>query len=394
MSLLDYFFKKSEPKAVVQKLNLEPSNVFGVFGGNAYANDIYRSAVDAISKQIGKLKGSHIISKNNKKHSGDCTLNTLLQCRPNPLLSAYDFLYLLSTHLFLHNTSYTLIQREDRNITGFYPIMVSTAQFLTDASNTLYAEFNIDGKRYVFPFSDLIIIKRHQNSSLYKGDSNAALNPALQLAETQNDGIINGIKSSACIRGILKYNGLLNSEDLIKKKNEFINEYLSNENTIIALNSNSEYIPLNSNPILLDADQSIQAKNKIFNYLGINEAIINGSYDENTFQAFYKSTVEPIAIQLSQEFTAKVFSSRERQFGNSIVFESDHLNFMNNSTKVNYIKELMVLGLLSTNEARAIMNLEPIENDRFLQTLNVANTAIVDNYQMKDKSRGLDNERV
>jgi phage portal protein BeeE len=144
----------------------------------------------------------------------------------------------------------------------------------------------------------------------------------------------------------------------------------------------------------LDSEQSNQVKAKIFNYLGINEAIINGSYDENTFQAFYKSTVEPIAIQLSQEFTAKVFSPRERQFGNSIVFESDHLNFMNNSTKVNYIKELMVLGLLSTNEARAIMNLEPIENDRFLQTLNVANTAIVDNYQLKDKSRGLDNERV
>ncbi len=394
MSLLDYFFKKAESKTVIQKLNIEPSNGFGLFGGDAYANDIYRSAIDAISKQIGKLKGSHIINSNNKKHSGDCALNTLLQCRPNPLLSAYDFLYLLSTHLFLHNTSYTLIQRNGRNITGFYPIMVSSAEFLTDASNTLYARFNVDGKQYVFPFSDLIIIKRHQNSSLYKGDSNMALNPALQLAETQNDGIINGIKSSASIRGILKYNGMLNSEDLVKYKNRFIEEYLSNENTIIALNSNSDYIPLNSNPILLDAEQSNQVKTKIFNYLGINENIINGSYDENTFQAFYKSTIEPIAIQLSQEFTAKVFTPRERQFGNSIVFESDHLNFMNNSTKVNYIKELMVLGLLSTNEARAIMNLEPIENDRFLQTLNVANTAIVDNYQLKENNRGLDNERV
>ena len=136
------------------------------------------------------------------------------------------------------------------------------------------------------------------------------------------------IKSSASIRGILKYNGMLNSEDLVKYKNRFIEEYLSNENTIIALNSNSDYIPLNSNPILLDAEQSNQVKTKIFNYLGINENIINGSYDENTFQAFYKSTIEPIAIQLSQEFTAKVFTPRERQFGNSIVFESDHLNFM------------------------------------------------------------------
>ena len=52
-------------------------------------------------------------------------------------------------------------------------------------------------------------------------------------------------------------------------------------------------------------------------------------------------------------------------------------------TKISLIRELRPLGLLTTNQCLELLNLPPIEEgeDR-VQTLNGANTAIVDAYQM------------
>lgn len=84
------------------------------------------------------------------------------------------------------------------------------------------------------------------------------------------------------------------------------------------------------------------------------------------------------------EFTAKVFTDREQAFGNSIMFESGRLQFTSNATKVNLIKEIMPLGLLSINQALEILNLPAIEGgEKRLQTLNVVDADTALEYQMK-----------
>lgn len=93
MSFWERIFKRRE--AVTRaKLFIEPTTGFSSYGGDAYANDVYREAVDAIARNAGKLKGSHVISyADHNRVDGDCKLNRLLQTRPNPYMSAYDLLY-------------------------------------------------------------------------------------------------------------------------------------------------------------------------------------------------------------------------------------------------------------------------------------------------------------
>lgn len=113
------------------------------------------------------------------------------------------------------------------------------------------------------------------------------------------------------------------------------------------------------------------------------QSIVNSSYNEDQFSAFYESTLEPIALQLSLEFTRKVFNDREQTFGNSICFESGRLIFSSNATKVNMIKELVPLGLLSINQALEILNLPSIpDGDKRLQTLNVVDATKAEQYQL------------
>ena len=140
---------------------------------------------------------------------------------------------------------------------------------------------------------------------------------------------------------------------------------------------------------MLTADQTAAIQEKIYNYLGVTKEIVNSSYTEDTFAAFYESTVEPFAVALSMEFTAKVFTDREQAFGNSIIFESGRLQFSSNKTKVELIKELMPLGLLTVNQALEILNMPGIaDGDRRLQTLNVVDADKVTEYQLSRARAG------
>lgn len=388
MGIIDRIFRRYEKRPKAQFVN-EQTGVFTSRTGGAYANDIYRGAVDAISRNIGKLKGSHVLKYDeHNRVEGDCALNRLLQVRPNPYMSAYDLLYKLCTHYYVYNNCFAYLCRDNKGtLTAIYPITATGAEMISDASETLYCRFYLSsGKQYIFPYSDVIHLRRNFNSDVLLGDDNRALLPALELAHTQNEGIINGIKGSAYIRGILKYTQIMAPEKLKEEKAAFVNEYLqvNNNGGIVTLDTKAEYVPINNRPAIISADQTREVKSKIYNYLGVTENIVNSSYTEDEFTAFYESVIEPFAVSLSMEMTAKVFSEIEQKYGNSIIYESGQLSYASNKTKVELIKELMPLGLLTINQCLEILNLPPVvDGDKRLQTLNVVDESIVNQYQLE-----------
>lgn len=362
---------------------------FTSWNGNAYANDIYRGAVDAIARNAGKLKGAHIVKYNGeKKEASDQRLNKLLQVSPNEYMNAYDFLYKLTTHYYLYNNAFAFINRDSNgNVVSLFPITCTQADFLTDTVGELYTQFRFrDGKTVILPYKDIIHIRRNFNADELLGDNNEALSPALELAHTQNEGIINGIKSSANIRGILKYTQLLAPEKLEAEKEKFINDYLSMNNSggVVVVDPKTEYTPITSTVTVIDAEQLKTVQAKIYDYLGVTEKIVNSSYNEDEYNSFYESVLEPLALQLSLEFSRKIFTDRELAFGNSITFDSGRMIYSNNNTKVNLIKELLPYGVLTINQALEILNLPTVaDGDKRLQTLNVVDAEKANQYQLE-----------
>lgn len=370
---------------------------FTLWNGDKYANDIYRGAIDAIARNAGKLKGSHLVKYADHREDGENKINRILQHRPNQYMNSFDFLYKMVTHLFLYNNSYALVERDTRgNLSAVYPITCRSMDFLTDNQNKLFCRFYLaDGKEFIFSYNDIIHLRRHFNSNELLGDNNNAIDPALELAHTQNEGIINGIKAGANIRGILKFAQLLSPEKLEDEKNKFINQYLTvnNDGGVITTDAKSEYIPLENKPVFLSAEQTEAIENKIYNYLGITKKIVNGSYNEDEFLSFYESVIEPIALCLSQEFTEKVFTHREQAHGNEIIFESGRLQYASNNSKVSLIKELAPMGILSINQALEILNLPSIKDgDKKILSLNYIDKDIAEEYQL-NKAKGGNNER-
>ncbi|MGH0943461.1 phage portal protein [Bacillus mycoides] len=366
--------------------------IFTPFSGNAYESDIYRAAVDSIARNAAKLKGTHVMTSSDRRKKGDYNLNRILQVRPNPYMTAYDLLYKLVTHYYLYNNAFAYLQKEDKgNLVAIYPLSPQSIEYLTDLTGEMYCRFLFaNGQQVTLPYSEVFVVRRFFNSNDLLGDTNTAILPALNLAHSQNEGLENAIKANATIRGILKYNQVLSPDKLKQEKEAFINDYLtvSNNGGIAVIDSKAEYTPLELKPTAIDDKQLEAVKKKIYEYLGISEKIVNSTYSEDEWAAFYESVLEPLAIQFSLELTDKLFTEREQVFGNSIIFEANRLQFASNATKTNIIKELTPLGLFTINQALEIFNLPPVEGgDKRIQTLNVVNAEKADQYQLNESAK-------
>lgn len=367
---------------------------FSSFTGDAYSNDIYRSAVDSIARHIAKLSGKHVVD-NASEQNNYSKLNRILQHRPNPYMSGYDFLYKVATQYYLHNNAFILVQKDNRgNLTGLYPLSPSSVEYVVDGANEVYLKFLFNGgEKVTLHMNEVAVLRRHFNSNELLGDDNTAIMSALELAHTQNEGMREAIKNSAQIRGIVKYTQALSPSKLKEARDEFMNNYLTmaNNGGVIPVDTSMEYQPLNVSDVQIDTTQIDAVKRKIYDYLGINEDIVNGNYNEDQWQSFFESIVEPFAIQISSELTEKIFTEREKAFANRIIFESSKLQYASNKSKTNVIKELLPLGVLTINQALDLLNLERVEDgDKRIQSLNYIDKALADSYQMNNKEGKVD----
>lgn len=384
-------FQKDQPTQQNLDMFHDIGNNFSNWNFSAYENDVYRGAVDSIARNTAKLKPTHTIENG----TGNADFNQLLQNRPNKYMNTYDLLYKVVTHYFIYNNSFIYIQRDYKgNPEAFYPIRSNAFEFGTNHKDELFMRFKLsDGSKVLIPYSDMIHLRRHFNSDSLLGDSNSALDPILEVSHTQNEGLVNSIKIGASIRGVLSYTSVANDQQLTDKRDQFIKQYLSMDNHggVAVVDSKTNYTPLDSKPITIDETQLRAIENKIYNYLGIHRAIVNGSYTEDQWSSFYESTIEPIAIQLSLEFTNKCFTEAEQRHGNKIIFDTNRLQFSSNSTKIRLVSSLVPAGLLTINQALEVLNMPKIngeEGDKRLQTLNYVDLAQANKYQGVDKNEG------
>ncbi|RYS11081.1 phage portal protein, partial [Staphylococcus pseudintermedius] len=151
------------------------------FSGDAYSNDIYRSAVDTIARHIAKLSGKHV---NNTKDFNNYKINRILQNRPNPYMSGYDFLYKVATQYYLFNNAFILVQKDNKgNLRNLYPLTPSSVEYVVDGAGEMYLKFLFnDGEVIHFHLSEIAVLRRHFNSNELLGDNNDAIMNTLQLA--------------------------------------------------------------------------------------------------------------------------------------------------------------------------------------------------------------------
>lgn len=375
------------------------------FGSNILKSDVVMIAIDRVASQCAKLKISHV----KKLDKGDQIerkndISFVLKHKPNELMTPYQFIYKIVTLLLINDNSfiYPLYDKETYTLKGLYPLNPIAVEPHEDEAKNLYLKFYFeDGTKYLLPYENVIHLKRFYGKNDIFGGSNAngeheAILKSVKINDALLQGVEGAIKSSFQIKGLVKISGMLKEADKQKQVDEFNRALVratKNDSAIIPVDAKAEYVPLSTDPKLIDAETLKFTQRKILDYYGVSLEVFTNNYNEDQFNAFYESTIEPIAIQLSEAFSLALLTDNQLKNGEEIIFFSERLQYASWNTKVGAIEKLMGLGIMSLNESRGILGLEPVEGgDKRLQSLNYVDADKANKYQIGEDSPKEDNK--
>lgn len=366
MGLFDRF-KNKAVTVTKYKMVVDNGGGFYSWNGNLYKSDIVRAAIRPKARAIGKAIGKHIRqSVDGTKVNPDVYMRFLLE-EPNPNMTGQQLQEKLITQLELNNNAFAFINRDENEYPmEIYPITALTSEAIQDDNGTLYLRFTLrNGKTLTFRYTDIIHLRKDFNENEIFGDSPAeALTPLMEIVNTTDQGIVKAIKNSNIIRWLLKFNQTLRPEDIKKNTKEFVDSFLNTETSetvgAAATDAKMDAQQVDPKDYVPNEKQMDNTTKRIYSFFNTNEKIIQGSYGENEWISYYESSVEPDVVQLSGEYTRKLFSRRERGFGNKIVFESSNLTFASMATKLNLVN-YVDRGIMTPNEVREVLNMAPID---------------------------------
>lgn len=389
-SLFELIFNIKKQEQSMQQPQLKMLNSyeaqFTTLSGDTYDSKCARQCIDRIATHTAKLIPRHIKSSISNNIKGE--INYLLSVQPNSLMDPYSFIYKIISILENDNNAFVYIARDKSDfITGFYPVLAQNYYLFEDEAGNIFLKFKfINGQQYFLLYTDLIHLRKFYNKHDIFGTNNKVLQTDLETAHTANEGISNAIKTTANLKGILKYNATLKPKDIEESKNAFVRDFLSleNESGIAAMDSKGEFQEINMKPITLDSEQLKQVNYNIFDYYGISESIIRNDYTFEQWNAFYEGVIEPLAMQLSNVFTNKIFSKESIKKGHKIVFTANRLQYASLQDKTNLLKVVIPAGVIKTDEIREVLDFAPLggeEGERIVQSLNNIDKKIANEYQ-------------
>lgn len=349
---------------------------------NVYDIALARSCIHTIATHCAKLQMKYM-KKDIFQEESD--LQYLLGTRPNPYMSSFDFVYKIVSLLYSSNNSFIYCHYENGKLIGLYPVAYKNFELL-EYENNFYARFRCNNFEFVVPYEDLIHLRRHFNEDDFTGSQQTnVLHPVIKLNDSVTESIVNGVRSSNKIQGLLKASTLVQPEELKKKKDEFVKDYLdiSNVGGIAVIDNKFDFQQIKLEPVVIDDKQMEAVANDLFRYYNVSENIVQSKYSESEFNAFYNSSIEPFAIQFSLEITAKLFTEKEIKSGNKVILSAERMGFASMDTRVKAIQTLMPLGVFSINDSRKLVELPDIENgDRHLVSLNFVDLEKANKYQV------------
>ena len=331
---------------------------FTTFEGSIYEMELTRAAVHSFATHCSKLKPE-------VKGSGNEAFARMLQYKPNPLMDTKKYLYRLATCYAVENTSLVapLYDISHEKIVGYYPLVMSKTRII-ESDGIKYIRYEFEpGNFGVFRLDDAGIMNQFQYKNELFGESNRCLQPTMELIHTNNQGIMEGVKSSATLRFLAKIAQTLKPDDLEAERKRFVesNFNASNAGGVMLIDAKYEDVKqLQTNQYTVDAAQMSQIKENVFNYFGTNEKILQNNFTSDEWGAYYEGKIEPFAIEASLVHTNMTFTPHQVAFGNEIIFTANRLQYASNKEKLDIVTQLFDRGFLTHNQGLEVFNMASI----------------------------------
>jgi len=390
-------FRKREPTTNAKEGNVN-KDVFQMvttygehyysWNGKLYQSDIVRACIRPKVKAIGKLIGKHIRVDPNKglQVNPEANIKFLLE-EPNPHMTGQQMQEKVANQLCLNNNAFILIVRDENGRPmQLYPIPCVTVETKYNKQGELFLRFQyMNGKSGIFKYTDIIHLRQDYNDSDIFGESPApALRTMMELVGTMDQGVVKAIKNSGVVRWLLQFTQSMRPEDIKSYVDAFVKNYLSVESETFGaagVDTKATATRVEPKDYVPNAAQTDRVIDRIYSFFNTNKKIVQSSYSEDEWIAYYESEIEPVVNQMHQCYTIKIFTRKERGFRNEIVFEANNLHFASMQTKLGLLGAVD-RGAMSPNEWRDIMYMAPAEGGDVMirrldtQVVNLIETAM------------------
>lgn len=377
------------------------SPIYSTFGNDIYVSDVVQQAIRCIVREMIKLNPAHVIVSGTDVQSANDSLQKALR-NPNPLMTKSAFLEKIMWLWIMDDNAWVIPVydlwyddkgNERRTYRAFYPVRPSYVEWEQDAAGTLYVKMKFTNSyETTLPYSDVIHLRYDYSASEFMGGgadgkpNYDALLATLRINDSMLKGIQRGMDSSYAVNGVVKYNTMMDKgkTELALKELE---EHLSNgESGFLPMDIKGEFIPITRDVKLVDAETLKFIDEKVLRWFGVSLPLLSGDYTKEQYEAFYQKTLEPFITQLSDEFTAKVFTERQRSYGHEVRWMPKNLIFMSIDQTLEMIRLLGDSGALYENEKRVALGMQPMPelNGIRKQSLNYVDTEIANNYQIQN----------
>lgn len=396
-------FKKDKTEKNVFKMVTMANNSYFAYDGKVYQSDLVRSCLRPYVKGIGKTVAKHIFETvkdgQRKIEVNPRPYIRFLLEEPNPFMTFQKLIEKTAVSLKLNGNAFILIARNADGIPeGLYPIPAAGAETLWLPDGELGIRFYLNnGKMPVFRYSNLIHLRGDYGEHDIFGDSIVpALQPLMDEINTIDKGLMSAIRNSSIIRWILKITQGIKEQDLKQYAKDFVTNYMDIEQAdslgVAAIDSKAELTQVKPLDYVPNAAIIERVTNRVYKIFNTNESIVTSKQNEDEWNAYYESEIEPDVKQLQDEFTRKIFSRRERGNGNRIVFEASALSHASFSTKMQLV-QMVDRGAMTPNEWRTAFNMAPLDGgDEAIRRLDTAVVNQIKNLTSKITGKSPEND--
>lgn len=346
---------------------------------------VYR-CVDILSGTIASLELQHLKRSGSIfKYAGDTQLNTLFAGRANSRQNFFVLLKNVVARLLLSGNAYIYPRFSSRGELLDIILLGDRTVSYDKISNTYSVSdyvWNVNG---VFSADEIIHLKNNSLDGGYTGVSTityASLSLSLSAnADKQtNNGLLSGNQKSGFLVGGNELQGLgaLDTE-VADRVADRVNSEIAQGRRIIRLSGSMQFIESsmsNSDAELLEVRKySVLDICRFFGvhpYMVFADQSTNYKEAENSQINFLNQTLQPLILQIEQEFSVKLLP-RGRRASERIRFDLSRLFATDLRTRAEYVKSSVEAGVMTPNEGRIFENREPIDGgDQLFITCNVA----------------------
>ena len=222
-----------------------------------------------------------------------------------------------------------------------------------------------DGTTAADYLKECAILTRFQYKSDFFGESNAALDPTMDMIHLGNQGIAEAVKNGATFRFMAKMNNFQKTEDIKKERQRFNESNLKAEDgggLLLFPNTYSEIKQIETKAYTVPEAERREIRTSVYNYFAVNEDILQSKAFGDAWSAFYESVIEPFAIQMSETMSQAMFTDRERAQGSGFMLSANRMQYMTIAEKKDVSTGMLDRGVFNRDEVREIWNLPPLPN--------------------------------